>query len=97
MNYYLIEDVFYLKKIDKKDSGIFKIKETPKGFKITMIEKPYFMLGASEMAFNNKTKTVSFTEGKKTKHAVRKYGEEYVIYFYQSGIPCTFKKYGDTE
>lgn len=83
--YKLIED-------GKDVGGLFEIKETDKGFKITMIEKPMFMLGASEMAFNNKTKSILFANGRKTKHAVRKYGDEYIIYFYQSGIPCHFKK-----
>ena len=84
--YYLIED-------GHKIGGKFEIIKTSKGFKIEMIEKPDFMLGASEMAFSNKTKTVSFSEGKKTSHAVRKLdNDEYLIYFYQSGVPCWFKR-----
>lgn len=86
--------MYYLREDGKIAGGIFEIKTTPKGFVITMIEKPYFMLGASESAFNNKTKTVSFTSGKRTQHAVRKLdNDEYCIYFYQSGVPCVFRKY----
>ena len=86
MKYKLIED-------GEDVGGIFEIFKTNKGFKIQMLEKPIFMLGASESAFGNKTKSVSFIDGKKTKHSVRKLdNDEYCIYFYQSGIPCYFKK-----
>lgn len=86
--------MYYLREDGKIAGGIFEIKTTPKGFVITMIEKPYFMLGASELAFKNGK--VQFSQGKKTRHAVRKLdNDEYLIYFYQSGVPCLFKRIGD--
>ena len=84
--------MYYLRENGHKIGGKFEITKNPKGFKIEMIEKPDFMLGASEMAFSNKTKTVSFTKGKKTQHAVQELENEYLIYFYQSGVPCWFKR-----
>ncbi len=89
---------YYLREDGKKVGGLFEITKTNKGFKIVMLEKPYFMLGASESAFNNKTKSVLFADGKKTQHAVQKLGnDEYCIYFYQSGIPCLFKNFYTVE
>lgn len=83
--------MYYLRENGKNTGGKFEIRTTPKGFIITMIEKPYFMLGASESAFENGK--VQFSQGKKTRHAVIKLdNDEYLIYFYQSGVPCWFKR-----
>ena len=72
--------------------GKFKVENTKKGFVITMLVKPYFMLGASETAFNNKDNKVFFINNKICKHSIRFWEDgTFTIYFFQSGVPCYFE------
>ena len=73
--------------------GKFKVENAKKGFSITMLQEPFFMLGASESAFkNHKDNKVSFINNKICKHSLRIHDDgTFTIYFYQSGIPCYFE------
>ena len=92
----MIKDGLYHMQENQSERGFkgkFEVKNTKKGFTITMLEEPYFMLGASESAFkNHKNNTVFFINNKICKHAIRIHDDgTFTIYFYQSGVPCYFE------
>ena len=70
----MIKDGLYHMQENQSERGFkgkFEVKNTKKGFTITMLEEPYFMLGASESAFkNHKNNTVSFINNKVIKYII---------------------------